>query len=111
MEKLASLIRRIQDAGFTAETNLTDVILKITEEIGEVAAEDLRVRGIKPKDKEKNPIIERKEESCDVLLATLDLVLRQMTVEEMERILEIKFEKWLSYRKNSDDDSSQLKMF
>jgi hypothetical protein len=111
MEKLASLIRRIQDAGFTAETNLTDVILKITEEIGEVAAEDLRVRGIKPKEKGKNPIAERKEESCDVLLATLDLVLRQVTVEEMEEILEIKFEKWLSYRNKSSNDDSQLKMF
>ena len=100
MKKLTSLIKKIQEEGKTANTEISDVILKISEEMGEIAAEDLKVRNIKPTKKGENPIQNLKEESCDLLLASLDLVLRQMEIEEAEDILEIKLNKWLSYKKN-----------
>jgi len=94
-----TLFGKIQEAGKNTNTTLTDVILKVIEEAGEVAAEDLRVRGIKPLKENQNPTEERKEESVDLLLSTLDLCFRQMSEEEIKDILDKKLNKWISYKK------------
>lgn len=93
------LFDKIKEAGKTSSNSLTDVILKAIEELGEVSAEDLRVRGIKPIQEGKDPLYERKEESVDLLLSTLDLCFRQMDESEISEILEKKLNKWLSYKK------------
>lgn len=104
---MKEIFEKIKVAGETADNSITDVILKIVEEAGEVTAEDLRVRNIKPIKDTQNPIEERKEESVDLLLATLDLCFRQMTEEEMIVLLNKKLNKWLSYKKDKYEDSNR----
>ena len=93
------ILTDIKKAGKESSTTLQDVLFKVLEEAGEVAAEDLRVRGIKPLKEGQDPLEERKEESVDLLLSTLDLCLRQMSEKEIEVILKKKMAKWLSYKK------------
>lgn len=97
---MKEIFEKIKTAGETADTSINDVILKVIEEVGEIVAEDLRVRNIKPIKDSQNPLEERKEESVDLLLATLDLCFRQMTEEEMIVLLNKKLNKWLSYKKD-----------
>ena len=96
---MTELFDKIKVAGAEASTTLTDVILKVIEEAGEIASEDLRVRNIKPTKPGQDPIADRKEESVDLLLSTLDLCFRQMSEDEIKSILEVKLNKWLSYKK------------
>lgn len=93
------LLKRIKEIGSNSSTTLQDVILKCQEELGEVSAEDLRARNIKPKKDNQDPVQERKEESVDLLLSTLDLCLRQMSEAEIKKILTNKTNKWASYVK------------
>lgn len=93
------ILNLIKETGTKSSTQLHDVIMKCQEELGEVVAEDLRVRNIKPLKDNQDPLEERKEESVDLLLSVLDLCLRQMTEKEIKVILKKKLNKWANYVK------------
>ena len=88
---------RILNCSKIANTSISEVLLKAQEELGEVSAEHLKVQGIKPQEPLENPVENRLEESCDLLLVCLDLCLRQAPKELIEEILITKISKWEGY--------------
>ena len=93
----SEIYSRILNCSKIANTTVGDVLLKAQEELGEIAAEHLKVQGIKPQEPLENPLVNRLEESCDLLLVCLDLCLRQAPKELIEEVLKDKLSKWEGY--------------
>ena len=93
----SDIYSRIINCAKVANTSIGDVLLKAQEELGEIAAEQLKIEGIKPCLIGEKPVENRLEESCDLLLVALDLALRQAPKELIEEILTSKLEKWEKY--------------
>jgi hypothetical protein len=93
----SEIYSRIINCAKVANTSIGDVLLKAQEELGEIAAEQLKVEGIKPYKPSEKPLENRLEESCDLLLVALDLALRQAPKELIEEILISKISKWEGY--------------
>lgn len=100
MNSLKETLLRIKEVSSKTTTSISNVVHKLSEEVGEVSAEVLRIEGIKPLKIGEDPVEQLKEEAVDTLITTLDLLHSRLDLSE-EDIVKLaipKINKWESQK-------------
>lgn len=98
MNSLADVLKQSKIVSEQTETCPGDVVLKLAEEVGEISAEWLRIKGIKPIKGKLDPEKQIRLECGDALLTLLDLMHNRlnMSEEDMVKVITPGLSKWKS---------------